>query len=281
MTSTLPEPAHHSIEGVPRLHAVEWNGDARDTLVFLHGATQHSRFWEPLVRLLPPYRVIALDARGHGASGHGAVGSYDAEHYVADLERIVGQLVPDRPFALVGHSTGSLVSMRYAHAHPDRLWAAVFVDIDPQPPPQQTERLRGAGARPPRRFDSLEEARARIELLTPGLSSADYDLLAETTFVQAEDGSYSQRLDQRTLAEYEQFDNRALLPEITVPSLVIHGTESTVNGAEAAEAAAAALPQGELATPPGEHQLHVQRPEGVAAVLAPFLERHRPASGLN
>lgn len=277
MTTPLPDPTHRTVEGEPRLHAVEWRANEAPTLFLTHGANQHSRYWDRLVPLLLGYRVIALDTRGHGASEWGEPGDYDAEHYVADLGRAIEELVPEGRVALIGHSTGSLVSMRCAHAHPERLWAVSFVDIDPRPPDSQPERLRGAGARPARRFESLEEARARIERLTPGLDGADYDLLVETTFERAEDGSYSQRMDQRTLAEYPQFDNRALVPEITTPALVIRGSESTVSNAEPAEEAAAALPNGELATAPGEHQLHVQRPEGVAAVLLPFLERHAPA----
>lgn len=277
----MTEPTYHFIEGTPRLHAVEWRSSSSPTLVLLHGATQHSRYWDPLVRLLDPYRVVALDARGHGASDWGEPGDYDPDHYVADLERAIEQLAPDQPVALIGHSTGSLVSMHYASKNPDRLWAVVFVDIDPRPPDRQRERLQGAGARPARTFESLADARGRIELLTPGLSDADYDLLAATTFEQSEDGSYRQRLDQRTLAEYPQFDNRSLLPGIELPALVIRGADSTVNDADAAAAAADSLPQGSLATVRGEHQLHVQEPAAVAEALHAFLEGFAPrwASG--
>jgi len=274
VSATSVAPVHHTVAGSPQLHAVEWRPDRLETLFLLHGANQHSRYWDRLVRLLDRYRVVALDARGHGASDWGYAGDYDPEHYVADLERAIEQLAPDRRLALIGHSTGSLIAMRYAHRHPERLWAAVFVDIDPRPPDHQAERLQGAGARPARRFESLGEARARIERLTPGLEAADYDLLAETTFERAEDGSYSQRMDQRTLAEYPQFDNRALLPQISTPALVIRGAESTVSNAEPAAEAAGALPRGALATVPGEHQLHVQRPEGVAGALLAFLGAH-------
>ena len=270
-------PIDRYVEGSPRLHAVEWRADGADTLFLLHGANQHARYWDRLVRLLAPYRVIALDARGHGASEWGEPGSYDPDHYVADLERAIEQLVPGGRLALIGHSTGSLVSMVYAHRHPERLWAAAFVDIDPRPPDSQAERLRGAGARPARRFDSLDEARARIERLTPGLDAADYTLLAEATFAPIEDGGYTQRMDQRTLGEYPQFDNRPLLPQIATPALVMRGAESTVSHAEPAAEAAAALPRGELVTVPGEHQLHVQHPEGVATALLAFLEAHRPS----
>lgn len=278
MTDGAIEPLHHTLAGRPRLHAVEWRPRASPTLVLLHGANQHSRYWDRLARLLEPYRVVALDARGHGASEWGEPGSYDASHYLADLERAIEQFAPAEGVALIGHSTGSLISMQYAAAHPERLWAAVFMDIDPRPPDRQRERLRNAGTRPSRTFPSVEAARRRIEQVTPGLSPADYELLTETTFERAEDGTYRQRLDRLTLAEYPQFDNIALLGAIGQPALVVRGAASTVSNAEAAATAVAALPRGELATVRGEHQLHVQEPAAVSEVLLPFLGSFAPGA---
>jgi len=271
-----PEPAHHWIDGSPQLHAVEWRADSDPTLLLLHGATHQSMYWEPLARLLAPYRVLGLDLRGHGASEWGEAGSYDAAHYLDDLERAIDRLVPTGPFALIGHSLGSLISMPYAAAHAERLWAAVFIDIDPRPPEGQRERLHEAGARPPRSFGSLSEARARLEQLTPGLSIDDYDLLAEATFEEAADGTCRQRMDQRTLAEFPQFDHTSMLAGIEVPALVVRGAASNVSSAEAADAAVAALPRGELATVEGGHHLHVQEPQTLAEVLRAFLERWAP-----
>lgn len=267
-------PRSRFVDGSPRLHAVEWRAAGAQTLFIVHGANQHSRYWDPLVRLLEPYRVIALDQRGYGASEWGPPGEYDAAHYLADLERAIEQLVPSGRFALIGHSLGSLVSMRYAWAHPDRLWAASFIDMDPQPPAYQATRLRAAGERPPRQLETIEDARARVDRQTPGLEPHDLEMLMETTYERLEDGSYRQRMDRRTLAEFPQFDNRAVLTEVTTPALVIRGAESVVSSAAGAEASAAALPNGSLATVTGEHQLHVQEPANVAEVLLPFLDAH-------
>lgn len=277
MTSESIAPIPRFVEGSPRLHAVEWRPDGADTLFIVHGANQHSRYWDPLVRLLDPYRVVALDQRGYGASEWGPPGEYDADHYLADLERATEQLVPTGRFALVAHSLGSLVSMRYARQHPDRLWAASFIDMDPQPPAGQAIRLNAAGERPARTLKTIEDARARIDRQTPGLGPSDLDVLVETTYERLEDGSYRQRMDRRTLAEFPQFDNRAVLTEVTTPALVIRGAESTVSSAAGAIEAEAALPNGSLATVTGEHQLHVQEPANVAEVLLPFLGRHAGA----
>ncbi len=272
------EPLHHTVEGSPQLHCVEWRPELPRTVLLLHGANQHARYWDRFAPLLPDYRVVALDTRGHGSSEWSEDGAYGIEDYVADLVRTVGFVRDgrDQQLALVGHSTGALVSMIYAARHPEQLWAAAFVDIDPRPPDRQRDRLRGAGERTPRRFDSPDEVRANIERLTPDLPPDVVAMLAETGYARRDDGQYEQRMDRRTLAEYPQFDNRPVLPSIDIPTLVVRGEQSSVSSGEAAQAAAEALPQGQLALLTGEHQLQVQAPDALASALVPFLREHAP-----
>lgn len=196
--------------------------------------------------------------------------------YVADLGRAVNALAPGAPVALVGHSTGALVGEIYASRNTDRLWAAVFVDIDPRPPDRQRERLRAAGERPPRRLDTREEVVALAERITPGLDAETVETLVETGYRLAEDGRYEPRLDPQTLAQFPQFDNIPLLPSVAAPAMIVRGADSMVSSAEGARAAAEALPRGVLAVVPGEHQLHVQRPADLAAAVLPFLAEHAP-----
>lgn len=248
-------------------------------MLLLHGANQHARYWDALVPYLDRYRLVALDARGHGLSGRAGTGheqGYGAEQYVADLERVLPAIrrSPDEPIAVAGHSTGSLVAMIFAARHPESLRAAVFIDIDPRPPERQRARLQDAGRRPARRFASREEVASAIVRLTPGLAPTMVETLVDVGYERDEGGSYWPRLDPRTLAEFPQFDNTPLLPGIGLPALVIRGRDSTVSSEEAARDAVRALPRGESAVVPGGHQLHAQEPEGLAAVLEPFLQRH-------
>jgi pimeloyl-ACP methyl ester carboxylesterase len=281
------------VEGSPRLHAVEWHavewhaaeshpGESRaeraPTVLLLHGANQHARYWDRFAALLTGYRVVALDTRGHGASERAPDGRYGVEEYVADLERVIDALAGDSAIALVGHSTGALVGEVYASRHPERLWAAVFIDIDPRPPDRQRERLREAGERSPRRLDTREEVVALVERMTPGLPADAVATLVEAGYQLAEDGRYESRLDPQTLAQFPQFDNVPLLPSITAPAMAVRGADSTVSSEEGARTAAEALPRGVLAIVPGEHQLHVQRPAELAAAVLPFLAEHAPSA---
>jgi esterase len=96
-------------------------------VVFLHGVFGCALTWG----WLPPEitegrRIIKVDLRGHGASGH-APGTYVIEHYGPDLVEILRQ-VAGRPAVLVGHSLGGSVAWWVAQRHPELVAAALLED---------------------------------------------------------------------------------------------------------------------------------------------------------
>jgi pimeloyl-ACP methyl ester carboxylesterase len=72
------------------------------------------------------YRLIAYDARGHGASS--PAGSYEYADLLADLEAVLAHLGIERT-ALVGSSMGAATAMAFALEHPERV--AGLVQITP------------------------------------------------------------------------------------------------------------------------------------------------------
>jgi pimeloyl-ACP methyl ester carboxylesterase len=73
------------------------------------------------------YRLVAYDARGHGASSPAPDSSaYEYADLVSDLEAVIEYLELDRP-ALVGSSMGAATVLTYALEHPDRVPALVQV----------------------------------------------------------------------------------------------------------------------------------------------------------
>jgi pimeloyl-ACP methyl ester carboxylesterase len=70
------------------------------------------------------YRLIAYDARGHGASDPAP--RYEYGDLVGDLEAVLGHFDLGRA-ALVGSSMGAATAMAFALAHPDRVPALVEI----------------------------------------------------------------------------------------------------------------------------------------------------------
>lgn len=113
----MTEPISHDVKirGV-RLCYVDWGGDG-PTMLLLHGDMRTSRSWDAVSRrLMGEYRVIALDARGHGDSDWTPRGYRFAER-VDDLAAFCDALEL-REVVGVAHSTGGVVMSLCAQKHP-------------------------------------------------------------------------------------------------------------------------------------------------------------------
>ena len=99
-----------------RLRYVDWGGDGPVLLLF-HGDMRTSRSWDAVSRrLADDYRVIALDARGHGDSDWTPRGYRFAER-VDDLAAFC-EALELRQVIGVAHSTGGVVMALCAQKHP-------------------------------------------------------------------------------------------------------------------------------------------------------------------
>lgn len=90
---------------------------ARAAVVLAHGWAMGSRFWHHQLAALAAdgLHVVAYDQRGHGASGRPARGDHSCDALAADLDTVVGELIPDGlPLVVVGHSMGAMSVLAWA-----------------------------------------------------------------------------------------------------------------------------------------------------------------------
>lgn len=98
-------------------------------VVLLHGLTATRRYVVMGSRSLERsgHRVVAYDARGHGASAPAPRPDlYGYDVLADDLEAVLDELGIDRP-VLAGASMGAHTIARFALSRPDRVAAAVFI----------------------------------------------------------------------------------------------------------------------------------------------------------
>ena len=140
------------------LSCIDYGGEGGTPVLLMHGAAAHSRWWDfTAPALTGRYHVLALDRRGHGDSQWSDSGSYEIEDYAADLHAVIGNWGMGKPF-LVAHSGGGLPSIMYAARYPENVSGLVLMETRPVYDEEMVARMRNRDQRPPRTFESREEA---------------------------------------------------------------------------------------------------------------------------
>ena len=161
---------------------LDWGGDG--PLALLHHANGFcGAMWALLAeRLRPHYRVVALDARGHGDSTAPPPGpAYVWMNFVDDLIALVETLVEEQgaPVAYgVGNSFGGLVTAYTAGLRPDLIDRVAMLDPVVRPKDDKIEEIRSKmGVPAPREdFDTrgnpMADAARRRERVWPSRALA-------------------------------------------------------------------------------------------------------------
>jgi pimeloyl-ACP methyl ester carboxylesterase len=104
------------------------SGGSGPVLIALHAHFTEGSTFEPLTRsLIPEWRVIALDQRGHGHSDHAA--TYTRDDYLDDLEALFTHLKLEEPVVLLGNSLGGINAYQFAARNPALVRALIIEDI--------------------------------------------------------------------------------------------------------------------------------------------------------
>jgi pimeloyl-ACP methyl ester carboxylesterase len=282
-----------------RIHARAYGpADAPLTLVMAHGAIETHTIWHYQVRDLLAdgrYRMIAYDARGHGASGpaRGPKGDTPFTEYAMcrDMVSVVRQATSG-PALLVGHSMGGMtIQALWQHGEikhiADRVRAIVLTNTSYT---ADLRGWRGKGSVGERAFERIEDVIQRIprphrlvERVRPGLSDLtlligravygkDPSLRHITTSVRMYQQAASETL--AAFVDLAHFDAYTALGLIDVPALIIAGTRDLITPAWHSEEIAARVPSSELVMLEDcGHTSPFERHDEVSAHLRKFAER--------
>jgi 2-succinyl-6-hydroxy-2,4-cyclohexadiene-1-carboxylate synthase len=239
------------------------------TVVLLHGFTQTKESWERVAsRLRRRRRVVAVDAPGHGASGH-------ADADLAEAARLLVEA--GGPGAYVGYSMGGRICLQAALDFPEAVRALVLIGASPG--------IADESERAERRRVDLERA---ADLRRRGLPAFLDDWLAQPLFatLPEQEAGRAERLarnDAEGLARsLERCGTGAMVPlwdrlaELACPTLALAGSLDERYAALARRLQAAAPPglvEVRLVDGAG-HAAHLEAPEAVALLVDAFLAAH-------
>jgi len=235
-----------------------------------------SPVWSHLLKWMASGRqLIRYDARGNGLSDWDVQDiSFDA--FVRDLEAVVDAAGLER-FALFGASQGCAVSIAYAVKHPERVSKLVLYGGF-----ARGRRLRGDAL-------EVEQAEAMITLMRTGWGEENpaFRQMFTSLFVpggtpeqmqwfndlQRKTTSPDNAVRIRLVSDY--MDVVKLLPQVTVPTLVLHCRDDVVQPFEEGRILAAGIPGARFVGLEGQNHLILETDPGwsrfqeeVAAFLA-------------
>ncbi len=214
----------------------DWGPKTGQPIFFHHGWPLSSDDWDTqmLHFVGKGYRVIAHDRRGHGRSTQVSEG-HDMDHYAADVAAVVEHL-DLRNVVHVGHSTGGGEATRYVARHgKGRVAKLVLISAVP---PLMVKTSANPGGLPVEVFDGLraELAANRSQFYLDFASGPFFgynrpgaqpsQAVIWNWWRQAMMGGAKAQYDGiRAFSETDFTDD---LTRITVPTLVMHGTDDQI-----------------------------------------------------
>lgn len=228
------------------IHYKDWGSGT--PVVFSHGWPLQGDAWEDQMIFLADhgYRVIAHDRRGHGQSSSSWTGN-DMDTYADDLATLLDALDIQGAF-LVGHSTGGGEVARYIGRHGEaRVAKAALIAAVP---PQMVQSPTNPGGLPISVFDGIRAGvLADRSQFFKDLSEPFYGAnrpgakvsqgQRDTFWLQGMQCSIKAAYD--CIKQFSETDFTEDLKKITVPTLVVHGSDDQIVPIDAAGKASAKI----------------------------------------
>jgi pimeloyl-ACP methyl ester carboxylesterase len=233
--------------------------------VLLHGLGGSRIAWRPqLGPLSAQHRVVAWDGPGYGASSPITAPTFDA--YSERAAALIREVSPSEPVDLVGMSFGGMIAQYTAHRFPDLIRSLTLLCTSPafgldgtDPVEWRAARLAGLET-----FGSPAAAAPAIlaSLAGPNAAHVVPEAVEAMTRVPM-DGLLA------SLATITTHDSRAILPTITIPTLVLVGADDDETPPSYAEAIVDLMPNARLVVIPGAgHLLNLEAPDAVNEAIS-------------
>ncbi|HEY6640863.1 alpha/beta hydrolase [Povalibacter sp.] len=233
-------------------------------ILFLHGGGQTRQSWGGALKQAAKrgYRAISVDLRGHGDSDWSPDGRYSLAQFEADIREVIRHIGGEP--VVVGASLGGMMSIPIAAAPPPRVRALVLVDVTPRIEVEGTNEVMAFMESAPNGFASLDEAAAAVAAYLPHRPRPK-DTGGLKKNLRLRDGRYYWHWDpafmQMTRQAQSQIDFEGLIHlenaarAITVPTLLIRGSQSRIVSEAGAREFLKLVPHAEFVDMAGAHHM--------------------------
>lgn len=234
-----------------RLHYLDWGSDDKPPFLMLHGISRVAHQFDHIAPYFAAnYHVMAIDMRGHGASGWSPEGAYLVEDYVKDIEAFVEKLNL-RGLTLLGNSTGGRVVQVYAGLHPERVARLIVEDVGPE----RTNDIASAFTRQVENekdgWASEDELVAFLKKSNGKTPDAVLKNYAHFASKRREDGRIVWKRDPNLAKGFVPTELWRFVNQIQCPTIYILGGASRIVPPETQEKLTATLPHVQIVVMPG------------------------------
>ncbi|XP_070838066.1 serine hydrolase-like protein isoform X3 [Chaetodon trifascialis] len=272
-----------------------WGPDGGHPVLCLHGWADNCGSFNTLIPLLPKEcRYVAVDLSGHGLSSHLPPGVfYSYTEYAADIYRVVDALQLKK-FSIIGHSMGGDIAGLFTALYPEMVDALVLLDAFgflPTDPTEIPKVLRQGfdqllqfenNTEEKKRVYTYERAVGRLLAANHSLSEQSVHILFERGLVQVEGGfvfSRDLRVNFKNIARLtvEQSLEMQSRIQASVLAVLADGGSDRIFSEPAQSKFTSMLLQclrdrnHRVVTVPGDHHVHLNKPEVVAPFVSDFL----------
>ncbi|MBL8728668.1 MAG: alpha/beta hydrolase [Planctomycetes bacterium] len=241
--------------------------------VLIHGYPLDHRMWLDVLHgpLAEQRTLVAVDLRGHGDSPWCGDDVHPMDLFADDVSAVIRTL-GDGPLDVVGLSMGGYVAQALWARHPALVRSLALVDTRSRPDDEAAKAGRDAAIQ-----TVVEQGRAAIangmlgKLLAP---RPERDVRA--LLLRARLHTMIESLPVETIVAdlrglRDRPDRTPMLAGITVPTLVVVGSDDRITPPAEARQMSAAIPGARLATLPGcGHMTPMEDPVGFARELGAF-----------
>lgn len=242
-------------------------------LVFVHGAAEDGRVWQPqLAALSDEFTVVAWDEPGAGRSSD-VPGHFGLADYAECLAALIEALALG-PAHVAGLSWGGTVVQELYRRHPALVGTMILADTYAGwkgSLPAEEVRARVSAAR-----QMLAAPGDRFDPTLPGLFASEPAPQVVALLKEIAGTVRRESLAQQLLVMAEA-DQRDLLAGIAVPTLLIWGELDARSPLSVARQFAQAIPDTKLVVIPGcGHVSNLERPEQFNEAVREFCRDHPP-----
>lgn len=257
------------VNGIDLRVLVEGEGSP---LVFVHGFPLDHSMWRWQVgRFARSHRVIAPDLRGFGDSDV-TDGQVTMEQFADDLAAMLDELHVTQPVILCGLSMGGYIALEFVRKYSNRLSALILCDTRAAADPPEARQKRLEMADEVLREGPSAIADSMIARLFAQKTYRDQPQVVEETRRQIL-GTPRVGIAAAALGMADRRDLTGLVPEISMPTLVIVGEEDGITPPAEMKEMADSIPESEFLSVTGAgHMAPLEASAAVNSAIQRFLQ---------